>query len=283
MLFVLEKESKVSFENDIELLIVQKLLRENKTLHKFVFHKLNDFYHIVELNNKYKLRKNLLPKYNFPKEYEHAIPIGSIPFVESFLKLFYGFNMEYAIEVPTILRTDEFLKRKYSIVPYNEIPRSGNYFIKDATALKVFSYCGDISAIFNKNASELNRKYIPELDETHLYQVSEVVNVLSEYRVYVIGGKIAAIEFYNGDPCLFPDVALINKANIMYSTQNDYPCSYSMDVMITEKGTSIVEIHNFTSLGLYSTVWGSNLLQAYVDGINYLLKHNTPPTTFSNF
>ena len=53
--------------------------------------------------------------------------------------------------------------------------------------------------------------------------------------------------------------------------------------MITPRGTAITEIHNYTSLGHYSTLFGDNLLYAYRDGIDYLLKHNTPITEFSNF
>ena len=285
MLFILEKEDQTSFEKDIELLIVQKALNENKFLHEYTFHKINDFYHILEVD-KFKLRTNLLSKDQFPEKYHNAIPIGGIPFVESYLKIFHNIEMEYPIEIPPILRTDEFLKRKYSIVPAEEIPKSGQYFIKDASQLKVFSYNGELSMFLTEDIFTPNEYgFDPELrlNPNHLYQVSEIVNILSEYRVYVIRDKIEAIEFYNGNPCVFPDVNLINKASLLYSTQKDCPHSYSIDIMVTDRGSAITEIHNFTSLGLYTTLWGSNLLQGYIDGINYLINYNTPPTPFSNF
>ena len=116
---------------------------------------------------------------------------------------------------------------------------------------------------------------MPENSKEHLYQVSEILNVQSEYRVYIIDGEIENVCNYNGDPLVLPDVNFIKKANAIYSIQPDYPKSYTIDVMVSDKGTSIMEIHPFISVGLYSTLWGSNLLQAYIDGINYVRKYNT--------
>jgi hypothetical protein len=45
--------------------------------------------------------------------------------------------------------------------------------------------------------------------------------------------------------------------------------------MVGKEGTAIIEIHNFTSIGLYTTIWGNELLYAYRDGIDYLLNDNT--------
>lgn len=44
--------------------------------------------------------------------------------------------------------------------------------------------------------------------------------------------------------------------------------------MVGKKSTALIEVHNFTSCGLYSTLWGNNLLTAYKDGIKYLKKDN---------
>lgn len=171
--------------------------------------------------------------------------------------------MEYAIEVPNVLQTKEFLKRDYHIIPFNKLPVNGKYFIKDATQLKNFCYQGELSFL-----------PLQEMDPTHLYQISEIVDVLSEYRVYGIDHKIECIAHYNGNPLLLPDITLLNKANGLYQFEKDVPKSYTMDIMVTKQGTSIIEIHNFTSVGLYNTVWGTNLLYAYRDGIDYLLQYN---------
>jgi hypothetical protein len=172
----------------------------------------------------------------------------------------------HPIEIPPVLRTDEFLKRKYSIVKGSELPKQGYFFIKNASKLKEFSYTGYI---------ELLDKKINDINPEDFYQVSEVVNILSEYRVYVINKKIYAIAYYNGNPCIFPDINLIQKANLIYSIQPDYPNSYTMDVMINEKGTSIIEIHPLFSCGIYQTVIGEDFLYGYKDSLDYIINHNT--------
>lgn len=290
MLFLLQTENDFDISSKIERMMIEDLLHQTKLIHEYVSMKLDDFYDIEENDDDYYLasptKKTLKAKKDFPEKYEKAIPIGTIQFVTAWLSIFKGIEMENAIEIPPILRTDEFLKRKYSIRKAEDIPRSGQYFIKDATQLKVFSYSGELEfflydEMFEPKKSEYDNTL--RLDPTHLYQVSEIVNVLSEYRVYIISGEIVSCQNYNGDPKLLPDMNLINKANLLYSTQEDYPNSYSLDVMITPRGTAITEIHNFTSLGLYSTIWGTNLLYAYRDGIDYLVNHNTKQTEFSNF
>jgi hypothetical protein len=191
-----------------------------------------------------------------------AIPIGSIQFVTKFLNKIYDIEQINPIEIPKCLKTPEFLKREYDIVPYDYIPETGNWFIKDASTLKSFIHFG-------------NKENMPENSKEHLYQISEILNVQSEYRVYIIDGKVENICNYNGEPLILPDTNLIKKANAIYSIQPDYPKSYTIDVMVSDRGTSIIEIHPFISVGLYSTLWGANLLQAYIDGINYVRKHNT--------
>lgn len=283
MLFLLEIKNQKAI--DVEDVIIENLLRNERYIHTYKKISIDDFYEIEtdELGN--IIEKRLYDKTHFPKEYEDAIPIGNIPFIDAWLKIFKGIDNQNPIEIPPILRTEEFLKRKYGIFKKEDIPTHGRYFIKDASQLKVFSFEGELEfffydGIWDKKEEGDNALH---LDPTHLYQVSEIVNILSEYRVYIIGGEIQAIEHYNGNPTILPDVDLIKKANLLYSSQKDYPKSYSLDVMVTPRGTSIIEIHNFTSLGLYSTVWGSNLLYAYRDGIDYLIKHNTKQIESNNF
>ena len=171
------------------------------------------------------------------------------------------------IEVPKCLRTEEFLKRDYRVVPFNDIPH-GTYFVKDASRLKHYTFFGDTEQLFT--GREAGR-----VDRSHMFQVSEIEDILSEYRVYVIGGEIVNICNYDGSVLIFPDTTLVCKANGLYKTRSDYPKSLTIDVMITKKGTEIIEIHPFIACGLYSTLWGDNLLDAYRDGIEYVINHNT--------
>ena len=73
------------------------------------------------------------------------IPVGSIQFVEKWLQRCHGIEHINPIEVPKFLRGGKFVKRQYRIVPFEEVPREGRYFIKDVSVLKKFSYTGEVS------------------------------------------------------------------------------------------------------------------------------------------
>ena len=268
MFFILQKENNI----DTDILILKNILDNNKFIHSYDFVSLDFF------------KSDNIEDYDI--SFKDAIPVGSIQFVSRWLSIFHGISEMIPIEIPPCLRTDYFLKRKYSIRTKEDIPLQGNYFIKDSSQLKVFSYNGELSLfmhpdIWAKSENEFDN--LLRLNPNHLYQVSEVVDILSEYRVYIINGNIDSITHYNGDPTIFPDVKLIEEANLLYSREKDYPNSYSMDVMVTPRGTALIEIHNFNSLGLYTTLFGNNLAYAYRDGIDYLINHNTKQTLFSNF
>lgn len=285
MHFLLEDKKNDKF--NYELMLVEEKIRQNEYIHDFEKIDISIFYEYEEDSFGEIIKTNKLKNANdFPEIYKKSIPIGSINFISTWLKVFYNIDKENPIEIPPVLRTDEFLKRKYSIVTADKLPRTGRYFIKDVSKLKEFTYSGDLEYFLFDEMFEPAKSpydYSLRINPDHLFQVSEIVNILSEYRVYIIDGKIENIANYDGDVTLFPDVELIKKANDLYSTQPDYPKSYSMDLMITPRGTAITEIHNYTSLGHYSTLFGDNLLYAYRDGIDYLLKHNTLITEFSNF
>jgi hypothetical protein len=205
------------------------------------------------------------------------IPIGTIEYVTEYLKKAYGIIRQNPIEIPEYLRTDEFLKRDYNIVTWDNIPRKGRYFIKNASKLKDFSYLGEMEyfitdEIFEKPVREFDTTL--RLSKNDLYVISSDFRPKSEYRVYVISGAIEAIVNYNGDCCMLPDISLLNKVIEIINFKEDFLKSYTIDVMVNDKGTAIIEIHNFTSIGLYTTLLGDNLLYAYKDGIDYLLKDN---------
>ena len=205
------------------------------------------------------------------------IPIGDIKFVTKFVNMIYGIPNENPIEIPKYLRTEEFLKRDYKIVTWDKLPDKGKFFIKDISELKKFggvvntSY-ENIKEWFEKPEYELSTSLV--LDKTHLFQVSSLFDIRSEYRIYVMSGNIEVVANYNGDCTLLPDMNLIKKAVGLINYNEKWLKSYTIDVMVGPKGTAIIEVHNFASVGLYSTLWGSNLIYAYRDGIDYLINDN---------
>ena len=277
MFFLIQKDHEhLSLDN----IILFELIQQEKYLHTYKMIDNKDFFYIDE-NEEQQLRK----KNTFPMEYQNAIPLGTIEFTQNYFKIFYGIEKENPIEIPSILRTEEFLKRKYSIISSDKILKNGYFFIKDVSQLKVFSYTGDMGLFMYDEIFDKPKKndYSLHLNKKHLYQVSEVVKILSEYRIFVINNEIYSINNYDGDVRLFPDIKLIEKAILLWSTQKNCPKSYSLDVAITPRGTIILECHILFSTGIYSTVQGTKFLWGYQDAKDYLVNYNTQLTEFSNF
>ena len=210
-----------------------------------------------------------LPEYIETHDIKQVVPMGSIAFTNLFFKLAYNIEKMNPVEIPPCLRDTKFLGRQYSIVDAKDVPEQGYYFVKDASSFKAMSYMGHLQ--------NFNRE---ELVDSNPYVVSEVLEVLAEYRVYFLRGEVYAIEYYNGNPLCFPDRNTIMNANMRYSREKDYPGSYTMDVMVTKDGTFLTEIHPVMfACGLYTTVLGTDFLNAYIDGLHYILNHNTPVAT----
>ena len=126
---------------------------------------------------------------------EGYIPIGTIEFITKILtKIYPDFKKEQPIEIPTYLQTDEFLKRDYKVGTWEDIPKTGRWFIKDASELKYFSILTNMDFFYNEELYDY--KPMNELDSTlilhksHDYIISSPFDIKSEYRVYVLDGKI---------------------------------------------------------------------------------------------
>lgn len=253
--FLLQKEAGTL---EIEEAIIEDMLKRNKYTHDYTTCKLKD---IENIQN------------------ESMIPVGTIEFVTNYLRKFYNFKTETPIEIPKYLQTEEFLKRDYKICKWNEIPRHGKFFLKDVSELKKFGSIVDtaydiIDDWFNYEPKS-NCDTTLTLSKEHYYQVSSILPIKTEYRVYVIGHEIVAISSYEGSPLNIPDVELLQKAVLLIQLHEKELQSYTIDIAVGDFGTALLEIHNFTSVGLYNALWGSELLYGYVDGINYLKKDNS--------
>lgn len=208
-----------------------------------------------------------------------AIPVGSIEFVTTYLNRTHGFEKENPIEIPYYLRKDHFLKRNYKVISGHKIPDAGYYFIKDASTLKHFSHIGYLEYLnleeSFKPAPENGLDTSLRLNRNDTFVLSSVFDAVSEYRVYVVRENIEAVSHYDGSCDFYPDINLIKQAIGLISIYDKNLKSYTIDVMINKRNeTSIIEIHNFTSIGIYTTLLHKSLLYGYRDGIDYLLKDN---------
>ena len=254
MLFLLDFEKDFDFITQDSLIYKQQLDRR-KNSDSYIITSTSDFY--LPDGQEHK------EKNTFPVEYQFAIPIGSIQFINAFFRIFFSIEREKAIEIPCFMQTDFFLKRQYSIVSGQDLPKSGVFFLKDVSEQRSFSFSGEIEKLREEQPTAI----IPE----HNYQISEVQKILSEFRVYVINMSIKNISHYSGDPTILPDTELIKKAVECYGNHPDCPKSFSMDFMVTSRGTSLIEIHSYLSLGLYWTKWDTSLIDGYIESFQYIL------------
>ena len=78
---------------------------------------------------------------------------------------------------------------------------------------------------------------------------SEVVDFKSEYRVYVLNGKIQNISRYRGPVELYPDIKWVRS---MIENFTEAPIAYGLDVGVDKLGrTLLVEVNDALALGNY--------------------------------
>lgn len=153
-----------------------------------------------------------------PEQYEmeDIVPIGSIEFVQEFLKRYYQIEGVKPLNIPEELRRPEYLKRWVEYRTYRETFKNdyaSPVFVKDNDKLK-----GYTSIV--RPGEEI---------EAGNYIVSEVVDIDSEWRAFVHDGELVGLQNYLGDFTMFPDVSLIKK---MVESFKGSPTAYTLDVGI---------------------------------------------------
>lgn len=160
----------------------------------------------------------LLPNY---------IPIGSVEFVSNYLKTYFDYTPKPK-NIPDKLLDKLYTKRRVFNGTEKDIHELK--FVKSNDSIKHFTEECDSAPVGN-------------------YQISDIIDIESEWRCFVYKNKLVGLQNYSGDFCMFPDVRLINKMIVEYSTA---PIAYTLDVGInTHDGTFIIEAHDFFSCGLY--------------------------------
>lgn len=257
MEFLLQKENG---DFDIDVRILKEELDKQKFAHSYHTCSLGDLIALFDSGSGDKLTG--------------IIPVGTLEFVQMFLSDVHGVSNMNPIEVPDVLRQDRFLKRKYSIIPREKLPESGYFFVKFVSKLKEFSYTGLIEHLGRDTGVEL---------KDGMYQVSEVVDIESEYRCFIHDDKLVAVNHYDGKCDVLPDMTLIKAAIGNYMREPTRPKAYTIDVAVIKgRGTAVLEVHPWVSVGLYGYLWGSDLPSCYRDGFLWYVERNTAIHRFNN-
>ena len=102
-------------------------------------------------------------------------------------------------------------------------------------------------------------------DDTPVY-VSDVVNIVSEYRVYVQDSEILGVKQYWGDWNIIPSKEFVDEVVKNY---NPSPCAYGVDIGVTASGESLViESNDGCNLGNYGLdymFYGEMILARWIE------------------
>ena len=259
MHFILQKEF---IGSDTDIITLKNILDKQKYIYDYDVKTLGDMEGIKE-------------------DIKASVPVGTIEFVRAYLNKAWGIEKQSPIEVPKILRKPCFLNREYKIIKGSEIPKTGKWFIKDASRLKGFSYSGNIENIHIMNDKDIgvDGDFNYHITKDQMLVLSSYIEIETEYRVIVIDGKIDGIQYYDGNCLVMPNEDNINILRTMagmYSAEPTSPKAYTMDIAITnEHKVALIEIHPFSSVGLYGYC-SDNLPYAYRYGVEWYEAYNTP-------
>lgn len=174
----------------------------------------------------------------------NTVPVGSVEFIKEFINKFWPTGPHpglVPLNVPDCLFPWAGRKIKNITVSEDlqEFDPSKRVFIKSTNTIK-----DPGNGMF----------WLSEIDLSNIvdcYQMSEEIDILSEWRVLVFRNKVVYIANYSGDPLMFPNRGVIEDMIKIYE-RNDAPVAYTLDVGVNEtEGTFIVECHRFFSCGLY--------------------------------
>lgn len=179
-----------------------------------------------------------------PKHKDYC-PIGSVEFVHVFYKKLYNIDNIKPLNVPFELINVTFSKRNIKNYDSNDLIQDrilndfGNspLFVKSTDTIK-----------YSKNGLY---KRIDDIKDFGLenIQVSEFIEILSEYRCFIYENNLVGLQYYSGDFKIFPNIKKIESMIMEYS--KSAPVSYTLDVGINNDDTFVIECHNFYSCGLY--------------------------------
>lgn len=187
---------------------------------------------------------DLLRSNTYGKEYlKEIIPVGSIEFVEAVMNQAFGVSIIRPQNIPEPLLDNEFCGRR--VLPgttISNIPQImadwnvSQVFLKSATRSK-----SDVTGIYGL-------KNLPQTEDEVL--VSEVLPLLSEWRVFVFNDVIQDIRHYTGSPYVVPHESVVKH---MVRAMEGRLQAYTLDVGVTvgNQWTVAIEVHNFISCGLY--------------------------------
>ncbi|WP_395348891.1 ATP-grasp domain-containing protein [Variovorax sp. UC122_21] len=177
----------------------------------------------------------------------HAFIMGTTPSMHGAMKQL-GIEIPAPNDYPQALR--HLLHRRVWSATLGDIERAlyegrqGPVFVKPADRLKTFT-----GRVFESPA---DLYFLGRASRQQQVWCSEVVQWRSEFRAYVAGEKVLALDHYQGDPEARPRMQVIEEAVAAYRRSGEAPSAYGIDFGVLPSGeTALVEANDGYSLGAY--------------------------------
>lgn len=161
---------------------------------------------------------------------KNEIPVGSVEFVSQYLKEVHNKEVK-PINIPNELMSHEFLKRYAKYLKGGDvIPK--DKFVKVADRFKQQVYISKEEEIAKENVL-----------------VSDVIDINSEWRIFISNQEIRGIKQYSGSFFASPPSYDFIKSCIeAYKSQ---PKVYTLDIGKNNEGEFVIEVHDFFSCSTY--------------------------------
>lgn len=171
---------------------------------------------------------------------EGSMIVGRIDVTIQYLKRV-GVTVPLPMNIPKEL--EGYSGREINITTLGEfkLDTTVPIFVKPYSILKLFD-----GGVLTQNST---KRLLFDYPDDTLLMTSEVVEIDSEYRVFILNKEILGIKHYLGDSSVFPNIDVIK------STIKDFkssPVGYTLDFGITkDRGTILIEANDGWSIGSY--------------------------------
>jgi hypothetical protein len=177
-------------------------------------------------------------------------PIGSVEYVHNYM-LKHNIPVPKPINVPDELFPTTFSGRSIINIDIEKYEKNNDYGnlvkfnnrVEDETGKEIFVKSSDT---VKDESNGFTRILLAEKDKS--YQVSEEVDIVSEWRGFVFNKQLVDCRCYSGNFRMFPDFEKVDK---MICTYQSSPIAYTLDLYVNYVDTFCLEVHNFYSCGLY--------------------------------
>lgn len=169
-----------------------------------------------------------------------VILVACIETTEKYLKDL-GVTIPRPLNIPPAL--EKYCKRKVWITTVEEARKEvPPFFIKPHEQLKQF-----LAGVIKTQS--FAKIVFDEMPQDRLVMMSEYVDIVSEYRGFVIDGNLVSLNLYTGDFRMYPDTKIIDQAVADYK---DAPAGYTIDFGVTAAGeTILIECNDGWAIGSY--------------------------------